>query len=250
MTTAEVDVPGIGNVKTEYVYAGGALVAGIAGYAWWKKRRSDAAGPVVLNPNDVVPATGYSPAPSGDSTVNVDGTAGKITTNSQWTSFVVDKISAYGFDPTTASVALGKWITHSTGPWVQLDIDIIRQAVGLAGYPPEGGPWPIPTVTTTPGTGGGGTSGAMKAPGGLHVNKAVGTVQIVWDADNATDMYRVEIRNKATGHLLQQMVPGPHGIITTSVAISSTDHGVVRTVKVIPMNATGDGPSSQIEYTS
>lgn len=248
MTATEVDVPGIGNVKTEYVYAGGALVAGIAGYAWWRKRKS-AAAPVVLNPNDVVPATAYNGAPTGNATVNVDNT-GKVTTNAQWTSFVVDKISAYGFDPTTASVALGKWITHSSGPWVQLDIDIIRQAVGLAGYPPEGGPWPIPTVTTTPSGGGGGTGGTMKAPGNLHINRTPSAANLVWVADSAADNYRVKVFAPSTGASYNVVIAGPKGNVTTGHLLQVPDKGIKRDITVTPMNSTGDGPSATVSFTS
>jgi hypothetical protein len=159
MTSAEVDVPGIGNVKKEYVVGGVALVAGIGGYAWWKARQgSSGNAPVVLNPNDVVPASDYQPSPTGNATQNVDQTSGALTTNAKWTTYVVEKLATYGFDPTVASASLGKWISRSSGPYSATDVEVIQRAIGLGGYPPEGGPWTVPSVTkdtptpTDPGT--------------------------------------------------------------------------------------------------
>ncbi len=37
-----VKVPGIGQVEKKYVYIGGALVAGIVGYAYWSRARATA----------------------------------------------------------------------------------------------------------------------------------------------------------------------------------------------------------------
>lgn len=151
MTTESVDVPAVGNVKKEYVYGAVALVVGIGGYAWWKARGTSGGKKqqLVVNGNDVIPATDRVSPATGDSTVNVDGTSGKITTNAQWTQFVVDKIASYGFDPVVASASLGKWLTHAIGTYTATDIEVIQRAVGLAGYPPENGPWTVPAVSNT-----------------------------------------------------------------------------------------------------
>lgn len=252
MSAESIDVPAVGNVKREYVYAGGALVAGIAGYAWWHARGGSSSGKqLVVNGNDVIPATDRVTPPSGDSNVNVDGTNGKITTNAQWTQFVLDKLAAYGIDPAVASSSLGKWLSRAVGGYTATDVEAIQRAVGVAGYPPEGGPWNIPAVSTPTPNNGGGNGQTMAKPGGLHVNRdAQHGVQVVWDADANTDTYRVEVRRKSDGHLYQINVPGPHGVITTGTYFPSTDTGVVRTVTVIPMNESGEGPSAQIEYTS
>jgi hypothetical protein len=242
VTSADVDVPGIGNVKKQYVYAGGALVVGIAGYAWFKQRGSSSTAAPVLNPNDVVPATGFNPAPTGDATQTVDGTAGLITTNAQWTQKATEMMAQYGFDPILASTALGKYLTR-TG-LSPSEIEVVQRAIGLLGYPPVGGPWAI-----IPGgaSAGGGT---MKRPGNLHVNKTSGGAQIVWDADAATDQYRVEVRSRPTSHLFQANVAGPHGVITTGTFFPSTDKGITRDVTVTPSNSSGDGPSATVTYTS
>lgn len=151
MTAADVDVPGIGDVKKEYVYGGVALVAGIGGYAWWKARKgSGSNAPVVLNPNDVVPATDYQPSPTGNATQNVDSTGDALTTNAKWTTYVVEKLASYGYDPQVASASLGKWISRSAGPYSSVDVEVIQRGIGLAGYPPENGPWTVPAVSTNP----------------------------------------------------------------------------------------------------
>lgn len=244
--TAEMDVPGIGNVQQKWVYAGGAIVLGIGGYAWWKRRGAASSAPTVaLNPNDVVPATSFTPAPTGNATQNVDSTAGSPpATNAQWTQQAVTMLANYGFDPIVASAALGKFLTR-TGLSAS-EQEVVQRAVGLLGYPPQGGPWSILPAPA----GSSGSGGAMTAPGNLHVNMSSGGAQIVWDADTATDSYRVEVRSQPTQHLYQEQVPGPHAVRTTGVFFPTQDHGVVRVVTVIPTNATGDGPSASTSFTS
>lgn len=251
MSETEVDVPGIGNVKKEYLYGGVALVAGIGGYAWWKARKSSSSNaPVVLNPNDVVPATDYQGAPTGNATQNVDSTGTALTTNAKWTTYVVEKLATYGFDPVVASAALGKWIARSSGPYSSTDIEVIQRAIGLAGYPPENGPWTVPAPSTTTPSTGGGSNGALSKPGNLHINPTPGIANLVWDGDADATGYRITVKAPSTGKEYVVTAPGTGTNSTTGYPLQMPDKGVRRDITVTPFNASGDGPSASISYTS
>lgn len=141
-------VPGLGPVKSEYVWAGGAAVVGFVGYAWWKNRGSSSNQPIVLNPNDVVPATDYKNPGGSSAPVNVDSTGGAITTNAQWTQKATEYLAQMGFDPKIIAPALGKFLTRQG--LTTAEQDAVRTAIGVVGYPPVGGPYPI--TPATPGT--------------------------------------------------------------------------------------------------
>lgn len=151
-----INVPGLGQTKATYVYVGGALVVGIVGYAWWKNAQASANADFVgASPDDY--ATGEYDSPlgnsGGNSTGDYDSTDPKsITTNAQWTSFVVEKLSTYGYEAGTVASAVGKYLARQG--LTEAEISIVQQAIAVAGPPPVGGPYPItnalPTPTPTP----------------------------------------------------------------------------------------------------
>jgi hypothetical protein len=131
-----ITVPGVGAVERQWVYVGGALVAGIVGYSWWT-RQTDAVPAVDQTATENETEQGEvdyeNPAPS-KSTV-IDLTSG-ITTSTEWTSAVTDSLSNIGYDPATVSVILGKYL--SSQQLTETEAAIVRTAWAYAGKPPGG----------------------------------------------------------------------------------------------------------------
>ena len=151
-----INVPGLGPTRAVYVYVGGALVVGIVGYAWYKNQQATPTDFVGASPDDY--ATGDYDSPlgnsGGNSTGNFDSTdPNAITTNAEWTAFVVEKLASYNYDAATVSAALGKYLARQG--LTEQEISIVQQAIAVAGLPPVGGPYPIspalpPNPTTKP----------------------------------------------------------------------------------------------------
>lgn len=145
--TETVDLPVAGPVKKQWVIVGGAAVAGIVGYAWWKYYRDGGAGegPVELDPGfadydgglytgtpgTTTPGLAYNPP--GDTT---DPDDLPPTTNAVWTVRGVDYLQNLGFDPQLVAVTLGKYLARV--PVTAAEADIIRTAEGAIGKPPVG----------------------------------------------------------------------------------------------------------------
>ncbi len=179
-------IPGIGPVKSQYVWAAGALVVGIVGYAYYKNSQSSE--DYIGASEDDYGATDYdSPLGSsgGNSTVDVDNTAGLITTNSQWTQAAIDYLTTAGFDATSASIALGKYLARK--PLSQTEIDAVVAARGGVGDPPVGGPYPITEgLPATPST------GTLPAPRNVWAPKIDRTwFDLRWDAVPGATGYNI-----------------------------------------------------------
>jgi hypothetical protein len=140
-----INLPGLGPTKATYVYAGGALVIGIVGYAWYQNQKATANADFVgAQPEDY--ATGEYDSPlgnsGGNSTGDYDSTdPNAIRTNAQWTAFAVEKLSTYNYDAATVASALGKYLARQG--LTETEIGIVQQAIAVAGPPPIGGPYPI-----------------------------------------------------------------------------------------------------------
>jgi LysM repeat protein len=157
---SDVDLPGVGNVKRQWLYVGGAGLAGILGYAYWR-RRGQVAAPAAIDPNSI-PATDYTNPETytgGNSTGTYDTTGGTvISTNDQWTNKALSVLSDSGFESQFVVTTLGKWLARQ--PLTPAEIDLVQAAKAAAGDPPVGGPYPI--VHATPDSG-----GVPTTPGGL-----------------------------------------------------------------------------------
>lgn len=157
----ELDVPVIGNVPEKWVYAGGAVVAGVVGYAYLTRNKRgtldadeqligeagevyDAYGNLIGQPGST---PGYVPPTVVDSNVDVDDREG-VTTNDEWGRLARDELVAYGANAGAVTAALGKFLTRQ--PLTAVDAALVRQAIVVAGYPPQGGPWNVVEPTTTP----------------------------------------------------------------------------------------------------
>lgn len=150
-----IDLPGLGPTKSVYVYASGALVVGIVGYAWWKNSQNQPTDFVGADPDDFGVADYDSPLGNsgGNSSGDYDSTdPDAIDTNAKWVAKAVERLEAYGYPANEVSSALGKYLARQG--LTEAEIGIVQQAIAVAGAPPVGGPYPItnalPTPTPTP----------------------------------------------------------------------------------------------------
>lgn len=168
-----VKLPAIGEVPTKYAYAGVAVIVGIVGFAYYKRRQSASAASASTaapDPNAVDPATGltyaqeqaagsvgslgstgYSnPNPNAVGYSTVSGT-GAITTNMDWSAAVSSALGNLGYDPTFIASTIGKYLASQ--PLTADEAALIRVAWAYEGKPPSGPtnivnpptPTPVPT---------------------------------------------------------------------------------------------------------
>lgn len=142
-----IDIPAIGPVDKKWVIAGGATVAVIVGYAYF--RSSGRSG-------DDAPADGGDPADDG---TNAPGDTGdssgswsevdpdEIDTIQEWTADVVAKLSEANWDAQVVYATIGKWIA---GEGLTAAEKLLVMAAIAAGGQPPGGPYPIKSATPIP----------------------------------------------------------------------------------------------------
>ncbi len=195
-----VKIPGMGPVDKKYVYAGGALIAGIAIYAYWSSARaaatevptSDYTDPEYTGEYDYEGSDpGYNGASGSQPPVYVDSNPAP-TTNAEWATQAVDKLTDIGYDGLTASAAIGKYLARLE--LTEAQADIVRQANALLGPPPVGD-FPIRVGTTPPVVPPPNTDDALPAaPTGLTTwgnGPSRLTVPLKWNPVPGADYYRV-----------------------------------------------------------
>jgi len=146
----DVQLPAVGKVKREYLFAGGALIVGIVGYAWWAKSRSGAS-ELAVTPEDVGATDYVNPQTYRDSTQAVDATGKSpedIDTNAEWTQKAVELLASVGFDAMMVTTALGKYLNRQG--LTTTEKGAVIAARGMVGDPPVGGPYPILDALPTP----------------------------------------------------------------------------------------------------
>jgi len=137
-----VKVPVVGNVKSTWLYAGGAAVAGIVGYAWWT--RGGGSGETTEDFAVELPATDYVPPTVVDSGINVGGAAqGEpiARTNVEWRTMAQEQGEGLGFSQTTVASALTKYLGKSR--LTATEAAAMAAIVAILGQPPTGGPYTI-----------------------------------------------------------------------------------------------------------
>ena len=142
-----VDVPGVGAVDKRLMWGSLAAAALFVGFMYWRNQGGGGTQTAVVDP-DAVGVDTYNPAPSGDSTVDVDATDDGITTDAEWTNAVVESLSALGgWDGQVVAIACGRYLGRQT--LTATDVEIIRTARGLVGEAPSG-PHPLNQGPGTP----------------------------------------------------------------------------------------------------
>lgn len=154
-----VKLPAIGTVPSKYVYGGGALVLGIAGYAWWHRGTSAAA--AVVDPNAAAdPALDQGagdgsdwPFRPGGSTVTPGDAGSSPTTPQEWSTAAVDALANSFWDTQQATTAVGKYIAQDPAGLTPAEVLMIQAALALVGTVPGGKSYriiPAHITTTTP----------------------------------------------------------------------------------------------------
>lgn len=140
-----------GHMNKQTVTIGIFAVGGIVLFALWRQRSAaNAATTAATTATDaaLTPATDFTPAPTGDATVNSD-TSTQPSTNAEWTQQAISYLSSIGFDPTAIAAALGLYLGRQ--PLSADQQTIVSEARAAIGDPPVGGPYPV--VTGLPATG-------------------------------------------------------------------------------------------------
>jgi len=191
-------VPGVGEVDSKYVMLGGGVVAGLVGYAYYKRRKGSAASATAstdstgIDPNAIDPSTGVpygqeqgygsdyyqgtisNPYVSQTGQTTGTGTAaGQYANNEQWYQDAITQSTNYfGVSFLTASAGLGKYLTQNSGGLNPDEYMAVSEIVALIGPPPNGGPFrliqapPTQTQPPPPPGGGGGTTPPPSGGGG------------------------------------------------------------------------------------
>jgi hypothetical protein len=151
----DVKLPGVGNVDRKWVLAGGAAVAGIVVFAYWRNSRlpTDPA----VEGDQYATGDNYTPdayvgavQPGGETYDPNDGTTNVPTTNAEWSQLVIDALESVGYDRAKAAQTVGKYLAGQ--PLDTSEKLIIQVAIAMLGNPPAGA-LPIisaPASTTTP----------------------------------------------------------------------------------------------------
>jgi hypothetical protein len=143
-----VKVPVVGKVKKPVLYAGGAAVAGIVGYAWWTR------GALVADESlDVeFPATDFEAPTVVDSGISVGG--GPITgepiarTNVEWVTMAREQAAGFGASEALTNSAISKYLGKAR--LTVAEVALISAIVAVLGQPPTGGPYSILPADVTP----------------------------------------------------------------------------------------------------
>jgi hypothetical protein len=203
-------LPGVGKVKTGYVLIGGALVAGIAGYAWWKHQQA-AADPTVdsadgglyadTRTGSELPTDGYTnPAPNADGVSGTDIGGDSVfhapNTDQEWAQQAIERLSWY--EPSYVSAITGKYLARQ--PLTATEADVIREAWAQIGHPPSNQliiTASTGTGTTTPPA----TTPTMKAPTGLRATKVSSTaVDLDWTPVSGAKGYKILVNGNQNGN--------------------------------------------------
>jgi hypothetical protein len=154
MADATVDVPGIGGVKKEWLYAGGALIVGVVGYAYFKRRASGGTVTADVGSGEGDAFQGAA-LPQGAYDAYGNLAANNATSNppANWTERAIDYLStAMGYDKQTVGMAITHYLAGDT--LTPAEGDLIGLARALIGPDPLNtplkiGPAPPATTTTT-----------------------------------------------------------------------------------------------------
>jgi hypothetical protein len=202
VTDTTTTLPAIGKVKTTYVYVGLALVAGIAGYAYWRRSRdgvsadgTDGGLYADTRTGSALPSDTYAnPAPNADGQsgtgIGGDSSWRAPATDQEWTQQAVEKLAWY--EPGYVSTTAGKYLARQ--PLSPDEASLIRELWAQIGHPP--GNQPIIAATTPAAT------SAVVAPTGLHVTGVGSTwLQVDWNDVAGSSGYDISASGaKLGGH--------------------------------------------------
>jgi hypothetical protein len=169
-----INVPAVGKVDRRWVLAGGAAVAGIILFTYWRNAR--AAGEEPIGEGETYAGDQWTPdayigatAPGGETYDPGDIEDTTPTTNAEWSQRVVDLLENVGYDRNKAAATVGKYLSGQ--PLDATEKLIIQTAIALLGNPPAGAlpiiPGPTPPTTPPPAT-------TLQPPAGLTARPGIG----------------------------------------------------------------------------
>lgn len=221
MAGKNVKLPVIGTVRQDYLVVGGATVAGVVGFMYWRARNTAAsAGPLpTVDPGagliENTPAYMSSGAPGlyGPDTDpgNNDPRPGNFVNNAEWFQWAVDYLDGQlGIDRGHAGTALSKFLDKER--LTTAELETARKAIAAAGQPPQNGPFqllPIVGGNTAPPPGS--SSGKPGPVTGLvfEGGNAFPDLTWRWKAASGAVRYRVRLIQGAN-----TVVPGSETTIT------------------------------------
>lgn len=190
-----VDVPGVGGVDKRVLIGTGVVAAGFLGWRYWQARDSAAydpeaepVDPGMEDPGVLPPVAGAERPdndyglPDGDDDAGSGSYGFKGRTDSQWTQYATQQLTASeSWSYTTIVTALGKYLQ---GKALTTDEQRIAQAaIAVAGYPPE-----HPNQPVIPG----GDTKITVAPTGVRVVSSTSTTVVLsWSPVAGAAAYRV-----------------------------------------------------------
>jgi hypothetical protein len=191
----DIEVPKVGKVNKKVLIPIVAVAGGYIAYRYWHARNSVGDGepidPGMEDPGTLPPVAGAVKPdnsygiPGGDTSTSGGGFRG--TTNSEWTEYVSDRLQQdTRWSYSTIAVALGNFLTNK--PLSGEQQDIVRAALGIAGYPPVGSH----TIIS------GGNTPITVAPSGLSGKATPSTVAVSFSPVAGATTYN-GYRSNATG---------------------------------------------------
>jgi hypothetical protein len=148
-----VNLPAIGRVNRNWIIAGGALIVGIVGYAYWNRSRSVPISDEIAE-QDIPQDREPPPTVVGSQEYDTGEVRAIINTNPEWYTAAVDYlVTTGGYDFAFTTITLGKFLARRQ--LTETEANLVQAAIGAVGPPPLSGPWPILRATaptpTTPG---------------------------------------------------------------------------------------------------
>jgi hypothetical protein len=202
----QIKLPGIGPVDKKWVYVGGALIAGIAGYAYFT-RSATSEEPEV---SDYTTEPDYAMDGGEDEYVNPGGSEDPVeedyvsapTNNAEWSQKAISYLTDHGYNALAAPIAVGRYMARKSLNSNQANM--VRVATAALGPPPSGS-FPIKVTPggsdPKPPT----TKPVMKAPSGLRVtDRYRDKVRLAWNPVSLATGYAVYKvgQSSATEHAL------------------------------------------------
>lgn len=235
----EVDVPGIGRVKSSYVIAAVAAAAGFIAFAWWRRKSSnEVPGMIPVVDPSQIPANEYVPPGGSGATGHQDLTGDAITTNAEWFQAAADYLGrSGGWENKLINVALGKFLERKE--LTPEEADVVRSARGAVGDPPVNRPWTI-VVGVTPAP----ERTLGKVTNLRSSNPTRNSVQLQWSPVAGAEGYRVEWegetgkfhtrfdRTPNTTYVVSDMPLANHEYILNVSAYKGDEQGPTATIRV------------------
>lgn len=197
MSADTVDIPVVGNVKTNALIGVGFATAVVVGFFYVRGARNATVETVDPNADNSAGtygadigsgSGGYYATPSAASDTDLNTGTETITTNSQWTKAAVEYLSANGRDAGTVQDALGKYLAGEA--LTTTEKTIVQSAKAAVGNEPQTAP-PMKMISTPPAP----STVALIAPKTVGYEKrGPNFITVKWSSVPSATAYEVDFR--------------------------------------------------------